>query len=43
MAKLEQIIFDNDYPKLSGATHGELVAVINNVSAEILKTNGTGF
>lgn len=42
MAKLEQIIFDNDYPKLSGATHGELVAVINNVSAEILKTKWNG-
>lgn len=40
--KTEQIIFDNDYPKLSGASFGELVAVINNVSSEVLKTKWNG-
>lgn len=39
MAKvIQQIIFDNEYPKLHGAKYGELVAVINDVCAETLKT-----
>ena len=38
MGKFEQIIFDNEYPKLKGERYGVLAAVITKIPAELLKT-----
>lgn len=43
MARIvQQIIFNNEYPKLHNEKYGVLVAVINDISSEILKTKWAG-
>ena len=44
MAKeIEQIIFDNEYPKLQNAKQGILSAVITSIPANLLKTRWEAF
>ena len=38
MEKFEQIIFDNEYPKLQNAKQEILSAVITSIPANLLKT-----
>ena len=43
MEKFEQIIFDNEYPKLQNAKQGILSAVITSIPANLLKTRWEAF